>query len=445
MKQGLVVAAIATAIVAVGVACSESLTPTDSLDWTTVAIRQADVSLDRPVRRLEARFKEIEDEVPGFAGFYGDVETGDLVMRLKDLGRTAQLQPYAEFEADRRPGSDGSRRSIRYEIADYSFSELRGFRGALWSHLRLRDDVTFVDIGEVENRMAVGISDYSAQAPILRLAEASGIPDGAVEFYRTSHFAPDRGTEEMWERAGLDDITGNLGDHQDSVIGGILVRVDGNLPCSAWIQAKDGTTEVAATASHCGGLFDLDTGDTLYQRNRTATHIMGPEWDDPDPWGNPLHRWADISLYKVTETDRWFKGWFAQTTNQAGSKTFHSTEPILPATGEISVPVVGDEMHKVGQATGWTKGALDRTNVDRPDWDGSNVDLLDQDIALYNRAGGDSGAPVVADTNGVWKIVGIHVGGVTMSGQDTAIFSSMWNIEQDVGNLNTLGPPLGPS
>lgn len=233
MKQGLLVAAIATGVVAIGVACSDAITPTSELDAGRVAIRQADVSLDRQLGFLESRFQEIEDNVAGFAGFYFDPNTGELVMKTTDLASVTALGTYAGEEADERVKSDGSRRNIRYEAADYSFSELRGFRGALWPHLRIRDDITFVDIGEVENRLAVGITDYSAQDPILRLASASGIPDGAVVFYRTSHFQPDV----LRDRARLDDITGSLGDYQDTVVGGILGRIDGGNGCTVWIQA----------------------------------------------------------------------------------------------------------------------------------------------------------------------------------------------------------------
>lgn len=139
------------------------------------------------------------------------------------------------------------------------------------------------------------------------------------------------------------------------------------------------------------------------------------------------------------------QGWFAKTTNQVGSITF-DTIPIIEVSGEQAVPIVGQEVHRVGQKTGWRKGPVVQTGVDQPNWDGSIVWVYDTDVATMTRDEGDSGAPVIVRTilpgggvGSTWKIAGMHIGGMNNS----AVFSAMWNIEQDMGGLATTGIPRG--
>ncbi len=198
-KDGLIFAVTATLGVVLWVSCSDSSITPPGVDRTLAAsILQADESLDRQLGGIELRFKEIEDSVPGFAGFYFDRETRGLVMRLTDLGRQGQLQPHAEREADERLRGDGSRRGVRYESAEYSFSDLRGFRGAMFRHLQ-REDVVFVDIDEVQNRLVIGVTSEAAIRELLSIASRSGIPEGGIHIARTVRNSVDRGTAEMYK------------------------------------------------------------------------------------------------------------------------------------------------------------------------------------------------------------------------------------------------------
>lgn len=75
-------------------------------------------------------------------------------------------------------------------------------------------------------------------------------------------------------------------------------------------------------------------------------------------------------------------------------------KPPLEIFGEISNPVQGDSVHKIGQTTGWTYGVVTNTCVtfarDFSDYSSSygQVILSCQDLADYGRNSGDSGAPV---------------------------------------------------
>lgn len=442
--DGLLFASATTLMAGFWVACQDSSVSPSDVDLPTsakAAIRQASESLDRQLGGLELRFKEIEDSVPGFAGFYIDRETGDLIMRLTDLNREAQLRHLAEREAVERMGSDGSQPAIRYETAEYSFSELRGFRGAMFPHLD-RKDVVFVDIDEVANQLSIGVTSETARQELLILTSRSGIPGGGVHIGLTVRNSVNRGSPDM-NTARLVP-SGTLSDHQDTIIGGVLIKVDA-AACTAWIGSTiNQGTEVFATASHCDAASFAQLDTTVMYAHHFTSHDAAKEWKDPAPKScspSPCqYRWADVALYKALadSSDKFSQGWFAQTTNQTGSKTFHSTQPVLRIEGEISVPTVGQEVHHIGYASGWRKGPVIRTGVDQPNWDGSGIWLLDQDEAVIVNGTGDSGAPVVRNVSGKWKIVGIHVGG---RAGDTALFSAMWNIESDVGYLATLGWP----
>jgi hypothetical protein len=105
---------------------------------------------------------------------------------------------------------------------------------------------------------------------------------------------------------------------------------------------------------------------------------------------------------------------------------------------------VGEEVHKMGQAGGWTIGDVVGTCFLIFNWPVTEIDytLRCQDLAVYDASGGDSGGPVFVDQGGSWEIIGLHIGQDTLGGIDTAFFSRMENIEEDLGAVVTVGIPI---
>jgi hypothetical protein len=102
-----------------------------------------------------------------------------------------------------------------------------------------------------------------------------------------------------------------------------------------------------------------------------------------------------------------------------------------------SAPGPGVVVHKVGIASGWTRGTMKRTCMDVPA-DRSWSWIRCQSLAEVSITSGDSGAPVFVDHgNGTATLVGIAWGTATMDGVRYAAFSSIPQLELDLGTFQT--------
>jgi hypothetical protein len=111
-------------------------------------------------------------------------------------------------------------------------------------------------------------------------------------------------------------------------------------------------------------------------------------------------------------------------------------------SGELSNPVEGEVVHKVGRVTGWTSDTVMSTckdSVQEDDITGEKTTLLCQDFAKYSHEIGDSGSPVFVFTmGGNIKIIGMHAGDAKSTGY--GLFSAVANIEEDLGMDLHFGP-----
>nr|WP_273000261.1 hypothetical protein [Hydrogenibacillus schlegelii] len=99
--------------------------------------------------------------------------------------------------------------------------------------------------------------------------------------------------------------------------------------------------------------------------------------------------------------------------------------------GKAGSPYAGQILDKIGRTTGWTYGKVTGTCVD-VNQAGSDITLLGQDIVAAGSGGGDSGSPVFYWHGGNEVILyGLLWGGSS----DLFVFSNMYNIEKELGNL----------
>lgn len=429
---------------AINVACSEPRTSPPGADAT-----ESRTPADRllvPAERLggiEAHFAKIAESVPEFAGYY--YEHGDLVVKLTDTSKGPEVRDFTDAVAARgRPPGDA--RQTVFRQAQHTFSDLRLYRDIVAANAHERGGVRYIDLDEVSNRVIVAVRSLGSRLDLEARGRVAGIPDDAIQYVVVSgELAPDVGTALTHT---------DLKSRVDTVLGGVRGRHDSNLACTIWVGAAQGTNKVHLTASHCDddGFAENKNG-TLYQPIFTANDAIGDEakdptstctvplWADHNP-GSTDCRWADAALYDASNLNRFQKGWVAWVNNQSGGLDIvHDSMNTI--SGEVGWPAVNDTVQMVGQTSGWRIGPVKRTCVMVFLWPSAVEDytLRCQEFALYTAAGGDSGAPIFIDDGGLKKMIGMHVGRTPTPG-DTSIFSSMNNIEVDLGLLDVIGPPV---
>jgi hypothetical protein len=98
-------------------------------------------------------------------------------------------------------------------------------------------------------------------------------------------------------------------------------------------------------------------------------------------------------------------------------------------------PVVGQQVHKMGFATGWTSGSVQNTCATFiPDYPAPIVRLR-QALASHNSAGGDSGAPVFTwgGSGSLITVVGLHIGALGTRGVYTPWLYVSLELEDETG------------
>ena len=426
--------------VLVHAACSDAGTSPEVAQLTQPTSGQ--VVTDGRLGGLETHFAQISEAVPEFAGYYYEGE--ELVVGLTDVSKGPQVRTFTNAVAERKHDR-GQARATVFREAQFTFTELRLYRDIATANAGDRGGVRYIDLDEVNNKVVVAVRSREDLLALEPLGRTQGIPEDAIEYaVATGPLVP---------HIGRADLThDNLRTRLDTVYGGAQGKHDSNGSCTIWVGATQGTNEVLLTASHCDadGFADQKNG-TLYQRLSGAADTIGDEIKDPSSTctvpsgamynaGSTDCRWADAALYDATNLSRFQKGWVAWVNNRSGGlKIVHDSMNTI--SGEVAYPVVNDEVQMVGQTSGWRVGDVVKTCVMVFYWE-DDYTLRCQEFADYVAGGGDSGAPIFIGSIGYGEkeMIGMHIGG-QMYG-DTAIFSSMNNIEVDLGLLEVRGPPV---
>ena len=201
------------------------------------------------------------------------------------------------------------------------------------------------------------------------------------------------------------------------------------------------------TASHCS---DIPGGnqETPYAQpfpdgnSRIATEFKDPRYGNPGGlcYEGFRCRLSNALLARYVEGVPNGFGTIARTTfvrQRNGSIRINPNNPRWTVVGELGFPFEGEIVHKVGSASGWTRGPVVITCGDfNPE--GTDIILLCQDVAQTGARGGDSGAGVF-ERAGPDEILltGILWGRGTLDGEPVSVFSAMEQIEHELGQLST--------
>jgi hypothetical protein len=361
----------------------------------------------------DVQLVRIAREVPGFAGYYRG-EDGTLRVVMKGGASAAPLR--------------GRLGSFTVVEGQYDFLELDAAHRAVMPVLGLAG-VVYSDSDEVANRVVVGVENEQTAAAVRQAAAMLDLDGGILVTRIVEPIYPMGHTLQgaVSPRAGGLKISFGIPGSPSPCTLGFNVRPAN--PCLQHIDAF-------VTASHCTVTPYMVDGGSYWQPG-PADFIGTEEHDAPLIGGL---RWSDAASVRYAPgVDNAF-GKIYRTTG-VNNGIIDINHPPFPSmftiTAELLLPgfpVVGDEMNKVGQSTGWTSGvvAASCVNVFPPT---PGATLLCQQL-VAGAAGivgaGDSGSPVFDNVNlgsSTVRLVGLLWGG-NLPGT-LFVFSTMHNVRCD--------------
>lgn len=386
------------------------------------------------VRAHEADFIQLAQQVPGFAGYV--FEGGTRVVYLTDLTQQAKAaaaldaSPTARAAMERAGSHEEGRRTgtTVYVQARYDFPTLRSFRDRAAEPVLNVAGTVFADLDERRNRIVVAIEHDGVRPAVEQQLSALRVPLAAVVFEITAPLRETQGPK-------------TLRDYSWPLEGGYQIQNSSSLTCTLGFVVVRNGVRGFVTNSHCTSITWKGDGISFHQ-NVVGNALVGRESSDPRGWpcGIRTCRWSDAavvqingssipsSLGSIARTLFWGFG-----IGSPGSIEVDLFAPTMQITAKRPFPNVGDIVDKMGRTAGWTSGEVTRTCVDTNVNSGGLRRVLCQDFANYTAASGDSGSPVFVYFNDTVELQGIHWGqDVTTS---EAVFSSVWNIEGDLGVL----------
>lgn len=403
-----------------------------------------------PLQTLDDRFRSVAGIAPNFAGFHLEGNrlvisaTGQNDNRAEIRAAIARVfqWPVGQLQTD-----------IRFRRVSYTVAQLLDWQLAAKDVLNLKG-VSFTDVDEVANRLAIGITSGADQEELSAFLRAAGVPAEAVDLVQT---------EPAQTFAGLRT-------RHRPVVGGVQIRFD-SPPCTAGVPvtlASGGRGLL--TNSHCtttqGG-----TEGTVYRQPKAAvpSNIIGTELSDPPytrvsplcPSGR-FCRMSDSALIRLDNGVTSSRGRIARP-RAWGSRTVSTADPDFNVISYDPIIPAGTRVRKVGRTTGMTGGAIARTcvTIDQDDTPGlppRNITLICQYRFTPDGAfgggvtplgnHGDSGSPVfrirtsaILPTPGLptpdnhVNMVGLLWGGAPNSIAFSPISSVVWELGQDVGDF----------
>jgi hypothetical protein len=372
------------------------------------------------VRGLEARFVEIEREVPGFGGYFFAADGAVAAYVVEPGSAPAARVVLSRVLAERIPSARDRRTGeLRVLQGRYSFSQLGAWRDRLVALLPMAG-VVFVDVDEAFNRVRIGVWTNEARLAVPAEAVRLGVPLEALVLSDEQSLRP---------LVRLADAAGPLvpGGYRLSFASGPSVAVQCSLGFN--VLALDDAGYV--TAAHCSRVQGRADGTVHQQPGQPE--LLGMETADPPLFRGGACPASRRCRYSDAARFRFAPGHVADPaiarTEEPGSRDVAGT---LRVAGERPYPVAGEVLDKVGAETGWTFGAVAATCV-HVNVDGTDVTLLCQDVVDAAAEGGDSGGPVFAWRGGEATLAGVLWGGTGRR----FYFSAMGNVEAELGPLTT--------
>ena len=393
-------------------ACSDTTQPTPASDEK--------VGFD-PIQQPDDPVALVRS-VPGFGGFFFDRE-GVPTVHLRDVGARAQVEralgPWLSAQGI-RPAS------LRVRRADYDWASLERWQGRATSQALAMRGAVWVDADEARNRVTIGVERGTSAAQVRSAVARLGVPSGAV----------------IVEEVEPVRLAATLRDRIRPVRGAVQINFPGFL-CTLGFNATRSGQRSFITNSHCTNVQGGTEATPYWQPTQgvspaqIATEVADPAYTTGG--GCPSGR-------RCRRSDAARARYASGTTSTLGriARTSGANNGSLTITGNFTITaegsaIAGQQVHKIGRTTGWTRGSVSGTCVNT-NVDGTNITQLCQTWVLAGVAGGDSGSPVFrrqGTTNNVTLVGILWGGGILPDGSTLYVFSPISNIEMELGALTT--------
>jgi hypothetical protein len=371
-------------------------------------------------------------EVPEFAGVY-----------LDEQGRLEIAVTEASSGAGARDALNGllpsrlAQRETTTRIVEYPFMELARYRTALREAVFDIRGVVSLGVQESANRVRIGIANETTRESVEGLLRALEIPSEAVAF--------EVGVSVADAALDLDDA-----EPSNKVQGGWRFQAEGAGLCTLGftaIRRNSGRDSVVVVNSHCTDVkqsLDNGVGGQPIWQDSIGHEVSDPSGSSCGPFTCVD---ADAALFEV-ETATFDFGRIARTKASSGCEYCNATLEIDTTDPTIAIVARGDHtfenetLHKVGQTTGWTYGAVESTC---DDYVISGVKKLCSDRVDFSMKGGDSGSPVFEynSTTGEAELRGAAWGSWTNGlGDHDGLMQDLNQIEDHLGGLVVFDPGI---
>jgi hypothetical protein len=431
--------------------CSDDLTHSNA----SPDARREQGSRDRGDRYPgERAFRVLSGQVPAFAGFYLN-PNGQLVVRLTDLSRgeamRAALVPVLQQLAKDRGNPNARLPRFVFERADYSFAQLSGWRERLEPVFEM-EQVRMLDVDEMANRIAIGLSDESGRGLVESKARELGVPLEALRVTTVGEARSLAGrAASASAAAAMSTGCAFLTDYCRPLRGGIEIRFirdeSTSHHCTLGYPAIRNGVVGFVTAAHCSDdEWNMDN-TVYYQPTINPGNSVGAETVDPNGWGfwdncefAFVCRRSDANFVQANGSTAVDVGYITRTTGP-GSLYQNSLQPRFAISGSSKV-YGGETVHMMGITTGWLHGTVTQTCAHfKKTYEGRWHKVLCSDVHDADIAGGDSGGPVFLwnGTSDNVTLIGVNFArnGYTA---DHSFFSPINQIQEDLGAMEVRAP-----
>lgn len=381
-----------------------------------------------PARDADDELIALGKGIPGFGGMFRDAEGALHVYMVDPSAGGAPI--------DKASGSPAL-----LHRADFTFERLVAWKRALVPVLSI-PGVLSLDADEAHNRVTIGIARDLATADRARLDAAlavAAVPRNAV---RLAEGEPFTALPLVVDKRAVPSV--GIQSKVRPVPGGLQVAFGCTSTscfiCTDGFTAMMGKTLGFVINSHCTG--ERGTVDFMrYSQSLPSGGTIATEIADAPLFPCAPERRCRFSDAAFAKFDKKSYGSFARIARPDGNDPELGSVVMTPGTARFTVggagpsPLTGDILHKVGRTTGWTYGQVVNTCV--------TVNVGDTDLTYQcqtavaaGAGGGDSGSPVFTWNGGNTALLqGILWGGGVLQGQNVFVFSSLDQIQQELGTL----------
>lgn len=367
-------------------------------------------------------FAKINEKVPEFAGFWFESDRVTIgLTRLTSAAKTKAAN-YTLSALHRRPTEASN---VKFKLVPNSFANLQTVRKRIKRLLGSDRKITFLDTDERANIVVVGLANLKDEPGIRKIIKDLGVDDTFVKFERRPVFKPMDGQDVLRQR-------------YRPLMGGIQIFPG----CTLGLPVLLGGVRGVLTNSHCTRLYGILDGTVFFQRDNTPGDRIGVETVDADlfpstdtnecPAGLRC-RYADAAFVRLDDNVGAKRGWIKNT----GTGTDFAGD--YEVNGVVPFGACGTRVLKIGARTGKTYGEVEHTCADGwveegPD-DPNRAYYLCQDVIGAGSGDGDSGSPVITQTNqSKTRFYGLLWGGTSEESGVTPV----WAILMEIGLIDVM-------